>query len=42
MGTQDIKYRGIQGIQYYYGKRGCTEYIGVYSITRVNMGTQDI
>ena len=38
-------YRGIQGIQYYSGKHGYTRYIGVYrvnSITRVNMGTQDI
>ena len=38
-------YRGIQGIQYYKGKHGYTRYIGVYrvySITRVNMGTQDI
>ena len=38
-------YRGIQGIQYYQGKHGYTRYIGVYkgnSITRVNMGTQDI
>ena len=38
-------YRGMQGIQYYSGKHGYTRYIGVYrvySITRVNMGTQDI
>ena len=38
-------YRGIQGIQYYWGKHGYTRYIEVYrvhSITRVNMGTQDI
>ena len=38
-------YRGIEGIQYYWAKHGCTRYIGVcrvYSTTRVNMGTQGI
>ena len=38
-------YRGIQLIQYTLGKHGYTGDIGVYrgySITRVNMGTQDI
>ena len=38
-------YKSIQGIQYYWGKHGCTGYIRVYrvySITRVNIGTQDI
>ena len=38
-------YKGIQGIQYYEGKHGCTRYIWVYrvySISRVNMGKQDI
>ena len=42
MGTQD---GGIQSIQHYQGKHRYTGYIGVYrvySITRVNMGTQDI
>ena len=38
-------YRGLQGIQYDLGKHRYTGYIGgyrVYSISRVNMGTQDI
>ena len=38
-------YRGIQGIQYYKAKHGCTGYKGVYrvySVFRVNMGAQDI
>ena len=40
MGTQKIW--GVQGVQYYYGKHWCTGYIGVYRVTWVNMGTQDI
>ena len=38
-------YRGIQCIQYDQSKHGYTGYIGVYkvySMTRVNMGKQDI
>ena len=38
-------YKGIQDIQYYYGKHENKRYIGVYrvySVTRVNMGKQDI
>ena len=43
MGTQDI--RGIKGKEFHLGKHGYTGYIGVYrvySLTRVNIGAQDI
>ena len=45
LGLFQVLYWGIQGIQYYLGKHGCTRYIGVYrvySVTRVIKGKQGI
>ena len=46
IGTEDKqRYTCVQGIQYYQGKHGCTgdvEVYMVYSMAKVNMGTQDM